>query len=406
MTKIADTNDNVCDADCSLREAIFAAASGDTIEFASPLFDAAQTIELNPAFGALVPERSITIIGKGANLTTISGSFAIRVFVLVGNVSLVGLRIANGRDVGTGNKYGAGIFNDGNSTITNCIVSGNLVSGTVGGRGGGIYNAPGKQLKIVDSTIFGNVANNINANGGGIYNDSGGILSIVNSTVSGNTAALRGGGIQTNSTLNITNSTITQNSIGGQEGGGVFKTSGTLRIVNTIISGNTATGSIHNVFLPSIDLNLQNFIDGNAQLAALGENGGTTPTFAPASASSPVVNAGNSCVLTANSCGFEHPALTTDQRGAGFPRLSGSAVDIGSVEADTFTFTPATLPAATLNTVYSQQITVTGGIAPHTFTLNSGTLPTGITLSSGGLLSGTTAQAGDFNFTVRAPRIV
>ena len=36
VTKIADTNDNVCDTDCSLREAIFAAASGDTIEFAAP----------------------------------------------------------------------------------------------------------------------------------------------------------------------------------------------------------------------------------------------------------------------------------------------------------------------------------------------------------------------------------
>ncbi len=38
VTKTADTNDGTCDADCSLREAIAAAASGDTIEFASPPF--------------------------------------------------------------------------------------------------------------------------------------------------------------------------------------------------------------------------------------------------------------------------------------------------------------------------------------------------------------------------------
>src|SRR5215204_5004606 len=37
VTKLADTNDSVCDADCSLREAIQAAAIGDTIIFARDL---------------------------------------------------------------------------------------------------------------------------------------------------------------------------------------------------------------------------------------------------------------------------------------------------------------------------------------------------------------------------------
>ena len=46
VTKIEDTDDGTCDADCSLREAIAAANatdSDDTIGFASPLFDTAQT---------------------------------------------------------------------------------------------------------------------------------------------------------------------------------------------------------------------------------------------------------------------------------------------------------------------------------------------------------------------------
>lgn len=34
VTKFADTNDGVCDADCSLREAIAVAGAGDTITFA------------------------------------------------------------------------------------------------------------------------------------------------------------------------------------------------------------------------------------------------------------------------------------------------------------------------------------------------------------------------------------
>ena len=51
VTKTADTNDGVCNADCSLREAIAAATANvgndDLIRFASPLFDSAQTITLD-----------------------------------------------------------------------------------------------------------------------------------------------------------------------------------------------------------------------------------------------------------------------------------------------------------------------------------------------------------------------
>ena len=46
VTKTVDTNDNVCDVDCSLREAIFAATSDDSIDFAAPFFYLAQTVTL------------------------------------------------------------------------------------------------------------------------------------------------------------------------------------------------------------------------------------------------------------------------------------------------------------------------------------------------------------------------
>ena len=45
VSKTADTADGVCDSDCSLREAVAAAASGDTIVF-SDLFNTPQTIIL------------------------------------------------------------------------------------------------------------------------------------------------------------------------------------------------------------------------------------------------------------------------------------------------------------------------------------------------------------------------
>lgn len=50
-------------------------------------------------------------------------------------------------------------------------------------------------------------------------------------------------------------------------------------------------------------------------------------------ADSPVINAGNNCVVN-QSCGANNPpiALTTDQRGVNFNRLSGATVDIGAFE--------------------------------------------------------------------------
>jgi len=50
VTKIADTNDGMCNADCSLREAIAAAnasADNDAIEFSTTLFSTAQIIVLS-----------------------------------------------------------------------------------------------------------------------------------------------------------------------------------------------------------------------------------------------------------------------------------------------------------------------------------------------------------------------
>ena len=63
--------------------------------------------------------------------------------------------------------------------------------------------------------------------------------------------------------------------------------------------------------------------------------------------------------------------------------------------------TPTTLPQATDTVAYSQQLAVSGGTAPYTWSLAAGALPTGITLSSAGLISGTTTVVGSFNFTAQ-----
>jgi large repetitive protein len=70
------------------------------------------------------------------------------------------------------------------------------------------------------------------------------------------------------------------------------------------------------------------------------------------------------------------------------------------VAVPTVTLTPATLPAGTAGTAYTQVLTVGGGIAPYTTTL-TGTLPTGLTFNAATrTFSGTPTQAGTFNISV------
>jgi hypothetical protein len=68
----------------------------------------------------------------------------------------------------------------------------------------------------------------------------------------------------------------------------------------------------------------------------------------------------------------------------------------------TITVDPATIPAGTAGTAYSQTFTQTGGVAPIAWSL-TGTLPTGLNFNtSTGVLSGTTVQIGSFPITVTA----
>ena len=133
VTKTADTDDGVCDADCSLREAIALAQNGDTITF-SALFNTPQTIDLLTSLPNI--GRSLTIQGPGANLLTIrrdstnpNNRFRIFGFTSGITVALSGLTIANG-DAFT--NEGGGVRNFGSLTITNCAITGNRAVSGVG----------------------------------------------------------------------------------------------------------------------------------------------------------------------------------------------------------------------------------------------------------------------------------
>ena len=74
-----------------------------------------------------------------------------------------------------------------------------------------------------------------------------------------------------------------------------------------------------------------------------------------------------------------------------------------TVSAPTIAISPASLPAGTEFTAYSQTVSGSGGTAPYSFAVTSGALPGGLSLNtSTGVLSGTPTANGVFNFTITA----
>ena len=67
----------------------------------------------------------------------------------------------------------------------------------------------------------------------------------------------------------------------------------------------------------------------------------------------------------------------------------------------TIIVSPTTLPSPTVGVAYTQALTATGGVGPHTFSVTAGTLPAGMTLSPAGVLSGTPTTAGTTVFSLR-----
>jgi uncharacterized protein YhjY with autotransporter beta-barrel domain len=93
--------------------------------------------------------------------------------------------------------------------------------------------------------------------------------------------------------------------------------------------------------------------------------------------------------------------VTDSSLGVGAP-FSNFRVYSGTVAAPGIALAPAALSVANANVAYSQQFTVTGGLAPYTYALASGAWPAGISLNaSTGLLSGTPTAVGNFPVTVR-----
>ncbi|MDQ4628895.1 beta strand repeat-containing protein, partial [Janthinobacterium lividum] len=136
--------------------------------------------------------------------------------------------------------------------------------------------------------------------------------------------------------------------------------------------------------------------------------GGTAPyTFSVSSGTLPAglsLNAATGVLSGTTNVAGSFPfsiKVTDSSTGTGAPFSATSSYTL-TVGAPTITVTPATLPAATVATAYSQPLSASGGVAPYAYTVSGGSLPAGLALSSSGLLSGTPTAAGSFTLTVQA----
>ncbi len=312
----------------SLRDAITAASSGDTINIT-----VTGTITLTG--GTLTIDKSLAISGPGASDLAVSGNKAAQVFVVNSGatVTISGLTIENGAASGGG----GGISNLGTLTVTNSAITSN----TTDVFGGGIKNFG--TLTLNNSTVSGNSASC--CFGGGIYN--GATLTLTNSTVAGNSVAFfYGGAIYNTFQLGMTNDTLSGNTAGCCHGGGLANV-GKVTVKNTILANSLASGNCylgsggtivsdgHNL---SDDASCSTWLTGMGDAsgtlpgldpAGLKNNGGPTQTIAllPGSTALDAIPLGSTdyCTMTDGTT-----SVATDQRGV--ERPGGSACDIGAFE--------------------------------------------------------------------------
>ncbi|PYT03307.1 MAG: hypothetical protein DMF60_18835, partial [Acidobacteria bacterium] len=369
--------------DCSLRGAIFSASAGDTINFAPSV--EFHTIQLSNQFFTLaVTKNNVTINGPGDITILAPGPDepVLSVDNNVTNVSISGLIIANHPAAtnpsgnGSGMLIGNGasvtlsnmvfdhnsvlsIENSGNLTINNSVFSNNsnpLNGGALGGgtinvggsgnsltvsgstflnnsgiRSGGIFCANDAQTTVVNSLFNTNSSlgsNLFTGDGGGINTDIC-ALQVINSTFIGNHAPHGGGGAvftKHDATVVFRQLTVVNNSA-GSSGGGLQSSTDSANVSNSIVTGNSAP--IGPDLISAGITGGNNIIGGNAGLNPLGNYGGQVQTMS-LRCDSPALNAGNNAfALDANG----NP-LTTDARGAGFPRNLEGTVDIGAFESN------------------------------------------------------------------------
>ena len=248
------------------------------------------------------------------------GVFAADALVMLRS-SITGVRTTSSFTIGVG-ASSLGSF-----TMKYSAIENNIDLALQSQAGGIQANAP---IYMLGSVIAHNRAQ---IGGGAIF--SGSPIDIRNSTIAENTAVERAGvTISTSPSATIVNTTIAFNHGEGSTAGGLSLYDSAVLLSSTIIANNTAgaaardvgasgvsslSGS-HNLIRVSTIATPPDTISDDPLLRSLHANGGHTKTLALSPESAAID-------------GGENPLdLDNDQRGSGFPRVTGGAADIGAFE--------------------------------------------------------------------------
>ena len=210
-------------------------SQANTIAFSS-FFNTPRTITLDGSVLKLSDTHGTQTITAPAVGATISGGGLSQVLSIEAGVTAA----FSGLTITGGSGSGAGLYNLGNATLTNCTITGNAAG--YSGAGGGMYNGSTANLTLNDCTISQNTAEF----GAGL--DNVGTATLTDCTINKNKAAGGGGlvntiaglvGLSAAASLTVTDCTISGNS--AENGGGVANTLGGSVILNDCtISGNSA----------------------------------------------------------------------------------------------------------------------------------------------------------------------
>jgi hypothetical protein len=225
-----------------------------------------------------------------------------------------------------------------------CTVSDNTASAenfnaqySFGTGGGLVLNASESVSWSMEScTVSGNRADAIAGLFIGGTSATGAVIR--SSTISGNTASFVEAGVTVGIPITISNSTIAFNTAGGYGGGGLVALGSNLQLESTIVADNSPNGTHfaadldgsaviggHNDLVKLVGASIAlpaGTIRLDPKLGPLQDNGGPTYTHALLPGS-PAIDAGNNAL-----------GLPYDQRLGGFPRVVGTAADIGAFETN------------------------------------------------------------------------
>jgi hypothetical protein len=343
VTKKTNSNDLVCDTDCSLREAVHQASLNfgtDTITFAPNVFG---TLALGGSY-IEIKNQNVNIVGYpnlSAETLIVSGGNTNNIFYIHNaTVNISGMTLANGNSGG----YGGAIQTGSNSHLWLDKV---ILRNNFSEAAGAIFLSEGATGRITNSTISSNSANVVS----GIWVTGNATLDMANTTVSGgiDVDGISGrGAVFVTGTAKIRNSTIAYNRTSGGAGAGISVIGGNLNIGNTIVSNNIATSSPDMDYFSGAITSVGGNLIGNPQgfpagtfnqtndqtgvdplLGLLADNGGNVPTHSLLPGS-PAINTS----INGNAVDpFNNSVLTNDARGAGFARINGTTVDKGAFES-------------------------------------------------------------------------